>query len=103
VWCVDFHCEGVFIGVNGTPTDSESSVWHQVVVGWPGGAASSDLGFSSSCRHVATKARAEPPQTLAGRPLGPLSPMSGPLGQCVKYTPVVMMILTFGQLHFVIP
>jgi hypothetical protein len=28
---------------------------------------------------------------------------SGPLGPHVKYTPVVMMILTFGQLHFVIP
>jgi hypothetical protein len=25
------------------------------------------------------------------------------LGPCVKYTPVVMMILTFGQLYFVIP
>jgi hypothetical protein len=27
----------------------------------------------------------------------------GPLGTCVKYTPVMMMILTFGQLYFVIP
>jgi hypothetical protein len=25
------------------------------------------------------------------------------LGSHVKYTPVVIMILTFGQLHFVIP
>jgi hypothetical protein len=47
VWCVNFHCEGVFIGVNGTSTDS---------------------GFSYSCRRVAMKARAEPPQTLTGRP-----------------------------------
>jgi hypothetical protein len=39
----------------------------------------------------------------AGRPLGPLGLGSGPLGPRVKYTPVVMMILTFGQLHFVIP
>jgi hypothetical protein len=29
--------------------------------------------------------------------------VSGPLGPRVKYTPVVMMILTFDQLHFVIP
>jgi hypothetical protein len=61
------------------------------------------MAFSSSCRRVATKARAELPQTLAGRPLGPLGLGSGPLGPHVKYTPVVMMILTFGQLHFVIP
>jgi hypothetical protein len=39
---------------------------------------------------------------LTGWPLGPLSLGSGPLGPCVKYTSVVMMILTFGQLHFVI-
>jgi hypothetical protein len=39
----------------------------------------------------------------AGRPLGPLGMGSSPLGPHVKYTPVVMMILTFGQLHFVIP
>jgi hypothetical protein len=38
-----------------------------------------------------------------GRPLDPLGLGSGPLGPHVKYTPVVMMILTFGQLHFVIP
>jgi hypothetical protein len=51
---------------------------------------------------MATKARAEPPQTLASRPLGPIGMGSGPLGPRVKYTPVVMIILTFGQLHFVI-
>jgi hypothetical protein len=26
VWCVDIHHEGVFIGVNGTPTDLDKSV-----------------------------------------------------------------------------
>jgi hypothetical protein len=36
-------------------------------------------------------------------PLGPFTMGFGPLGPCVKYTPVVMMILTFGQLYFVIP
>jgi hypothetical protein len=39
---------------------------------------------------------------LAGRPLGPLGLGFGPLGSYVKYTPVVMLILTFSQLHFVI-
>jgi hypothetical protein len=34
----------------------------------------------------------------ASRPLGPFGLGFGPLGPCVKYTPVVMMILTFGQL-----
>jgi hypothetical protein len=32
----------------------------------------------------------------AGRPLGPLGLGYGPLGPHVKYTPVVMMILTVG-------
>jgi hypothetical protein len=38
----------------------------------------------------------------ASLPLGPLGLGSGPLGPHVKYNPMVMMILTFGQLHFVI-
>jgi hypothetical protein len=38
-----------------------------------------------------------------GQPMCPLGMGSGPLGPHVKYTPVMMMILTFGQLHFVIP
>jgi hypothetical protein len=38
-----------------------------------------------------------------GQPMGPFSLEFGPLGARVKYTPVVMMILTFGQLLFVIP
>jgi hypothetical protein len=36
-------------------------------------------------------------------PLGLFSLGFDPLGPRVKYTSVVMMILTFGQLHFVIP
>jgi hypothetical protein len=40
---------------------------------------------------------------LASQPLGPLGLGSGSLGPHVKYTPMVMLILTFGQLHFVIP
>jgi hypothetical protein len=85
------------MGVNGASTDLESLVWRQEVVdrpshlaSRPGGAASIDSAFSSSCRRVATKA-------------APLNLGSGPLGPHVKYTPVVIMILTFGQLHVVIP
>jgi hypothetical protein len=77
---------------------------------WPAGLVESppltfftNSGFSSSYRRVATKAQAKPPQTLAGQPLGPLGLGSGPLGPHVKYTPVVTMILTFDQLHFIIP
>jgi hypothetical protein len=51
----------VFIGVNGTSTDLERSVWHQVVAGQLGEVASIDSGFSSTCRRVATKSRAKPP------------------------------------------
>jgi hypothetical protein len=64
---------------------------------------STDSAFSS-CRRVATKVRAELPQTLADQPApGPTQPGFDPLGPHVKYTPVVIMILIFGQLHFVIP
>jgi hypothetical protein len=70
-----FTVRGVFIGVNGTSTNLERLVWHQVVAGRPshvagglGGATSIDSNFSSSCRHVKNKAQAEPPQNLAGWP-----------------------------------
>jgi hypothetical protein len=81
VWCVDFQHEGgVFIGVDGTSTDLERSVWHQVVVGRPAkrppSTFSTDSGFSFSCRRVATKARAKPPKTLAGRASHPMGPLS---------------------------
>jgi hypothetical protein len=79
--CFDIHRE-VFIGANGTPTDLDKLIWCHVVAGWPRraagrpcGSASTDSGFSSSCRCVATKARGKPPQTLAMRPApGPLQP-----------------------------
>jgi hypothetical protein len=51
---------------------------------------------------MSTMSRAEPTQTLAGWPVGPLGLGFGPLGPRVKYTPMVMLIFTFGQLHFVI-
>jgi hypothetical protein len=72
-------------------TDLERSIWHQVVAdrpshvaGLPGGATSTDSGLVDRC-------------------LGPLGLGFGPLGPRVKYTPAVIMILTFGQLYFVIP
>jgi hypothetical protein len=37
------QARGIFIGVNGTSTDLERSVWHQVVAGRTSGAASTDL------------------------------------------------------------
>jgi hypothetical protein len=112
-----FTVRGVFIVVNGTSTDLERLVWHQVVAGWPshvadrsGGAASVDSGFS----HVdawqqglrlnrLTPLSAGEGVAPASRPLGPLDLGSSPLGPHVKYTLVVMMILTFGKLDFVIP
>jgi hypothetical protein len=60
-------------------------------------------GLTLLSRCVATKSWAEPPQTMANRTLDPLGLGSGPLAPYVKYTTVGMMILTFGQLHFVIP
>jgi hypothetical protein len=43
------------------------------------------------------------PDKEFGWPAGPFSLGFGQLSPCVKYTHVVMMILTFGQLYFVIP
>jgi hypothetical protein len=34
VWCVEFHWQGVFIGVLGAVTDFIKSVIHQVMGGW---------------------------------------------------------------------
>jgi hypothetical protein len=105
--CVDFHREGGIyrgewdlhrLGEVGLAPGGGPGSW----VEQPPLTFSTDSGFSS-CRHVATKARAEPPQTLAGRPLGSLGLGSDPLSPFVKYNPVMMMILMFGQLHFVIP
>jgi hypothetical protein len=77
-----FTVRGVFIWVNGTSSDLDRSVWHQVVAGQPshvacqlGGAAPTDSGFSS-CRRVAIKARGELALTLAGR-LAPGPTMPG--------------------------
>jgi hypothetical protein len=74
VWYLDSHYEeGIYRG-EWDLHRPERSVWHQLVAGWPrhvagrlGGAASTDLGLSTSCRHVASKAWVRPPQTLAGR------------------------------------
>jgi hypothetical protein len=75
VWCINFPHERVFKGVNGTSTDLDQLGWRQAEGRQPshmadrsGGPASTDSAFSSSCRRVAIKARAEQPQTLAGRP-----------------------------------
>jgi hypothetical protein len=50
VWYLDFHHEGVFIGVNETSTNLERSIWCHVVAGQPshvagrlGGAASTNF------------------------------------------------------------
>jgi hypothetical protein len=48
VVCFDFHREGVFIGVNGTPSDLEKSVRCQVVAGQPSRLASWLIGSAST-------------------------------------------------------
>jgi hypothetical protein len=92
--CVDFHHEGVFIGLNRTSTE-----W----VDRPSPAFSTALAFLFSCRHMCMNPQAKPPQTMVSRALGPFVLGFSPLGPRVKYTLVLTMILTFGQLHFVIP
>jgi hypothetical protein len=108
---------GVFIWVNGTSIDLERSVWRQVEAGQPShmaGRVELSPPNQPSPPHVdAWQARlrsnrlkpwpADQGVGPASWPLCPLGLESGPLGPRVKYTPVVMMILIFGQLHFVIP
>jgi hypothetical protein len=67
VWCVDFHCEG---GIHRYEWDLHRLGEVGLVPGGgrPGGVASTDSGFSFSCRHVSTKAQAELSQILADWP-----------------------------------
>jgi hypothetical protein len=74
VWCVDFHREGGIykgewdhhrLGELGlAPGGGRPAKPHSWPTGWSG---IHRLGFSS-CRCMTTKARAEPCQTLVGRP-----------------------------------
>jgi hypothetical protein len=70
---------------------------------------STAMAFYSSCRTHVLKAVGQTNINhgrLAkefSRPVGPFGQGFGPLDPCVKYTPVVMMILIFGQLYSVIP
>jgi hypothetical protein len=74
---------------------------------WPVGLVERPPLTRASPRHVDAWQLRLGPNCLkpwpTGQPLGPLGIGSGPLGPHVKYTPVVMMVLTFGQHHFVIP
>jgi hypothetical protein len=67
VWYLDFHHDG---GIYRGDWDLHRLGEDSFVSGGgrPGGAASTESGFSSSCICVATKAQAGPPQTLARRP-----------------------------------
>jgi hypothetical protein len=116
VWCADFHYDG----------DIYRGEWdlHQLgevglVPG--GGRAAKPRGMFarwSRLHRLSPPTRASVPHVdvwqprigpnrlkswPTGRSLGLLGLGSGPIGPRVKYTPVVMIILTFGQLHFVIP
>jgi hypothetical protein len=117
VWYLDFHHEG------GGIYRGEWDLHHLREVGMvPGGGM--PTGWSGLHR-LSPLTRASPPHVDAwqprlgsnrlkpwsadqgvgpvGRPLCPLGLGSCPLGPHVKYTPVVMMILTFDKLHFTIP
>jgi hypothetical protein len=108
VWCLDYHHEG---GIYGGEWDLHRL--GEVGLAPGGGRAAKRRGRSavwSGLHRLSPLTQASPTRVDAWQPrLGPnrLEPWpvglgSGPLGPRVKYTPVVMMILTFGQLHFVI-
>jgi hypothetical protein len=103
-----FSHKGAYIGVEGS-LHRLGKVNLEQMDGQPTGHFSrfslpSSLGsfLVNQHRDVSTKSRAKLTQTLAGRPLGPIGLGFGPPGRRVKYTTVVMLILTSSQLHFVI-
>jgi hypothetical protein len=100
----------VFIGVNGTSTAWRGRFgagwWPASRVLWPPPTRASPRVDAWQPRHGANNLKPWPASQGVGpasQPLGPLHLGSGPLGPRVKYTPVVMMIFTFGPLQFAIP
>jgi hypothetical protein len=108
------------MGLWGTSTDLVEAVTRQLVAsrpshmaGQPGGMASTTflqhLGLPllvlTRVHKVGGQIDLIPGRSAGelGWPLGPFNLGFGPLGPHVKYTPVVIMILAFGQLHFLIP
>jgi hypothetical protein len=104
VWCVDFHREeGIYRGewdlhilgeVGLAPDGGRVAKPRSWPAGWTGLNRLS-LPTRASPRVDAWKPRLGQNRLKpwpAGRPLGPLSLGSSPLGPCVKYTPVVLMI-----------
>jgi hypothetical protein len=106
------------MGVNGTSTDLEGRFGTRRRLGgqatWPAGQVERPaLTRASPPRVDAWQPRLGPNRLKpwpaghgvgpTGRPLGSLGLGSDPLGPRVKYTPVVMLILIFGQIHFIIP
>jgi hypothetical protein len=106
--------EGVFIGSwgsrGGSSTDLVEVITHQVVAGWveripPPSPSSSRVDTcpqSLGSNRLKTWSAGQG-AGLADRQLGPFDLGFGPFNPHVKYSLVVMMILKFGQLHFVIP
>jgi hypothetical protein len=66
-----FTMRGVFIGVNGTSTDLERSVWCHVVAGWPAKPHGQPAEWSSLHR-LSPPTQASPPRVDVWQPsLGP--------------------------------
>jgi hypothetical protein len=115
VWCVNFHREGdIYRGewdihrlgeVGLAPGGGRPAKPRGRPVGWSGLHPLSQLTWASPPHVDVWQPRLGSNYLIpwpTGWPLGPLGLGSGPLGPCVKYTSAVMMILTFGQLYFVI-
>jgi hypothetical protein len=109
VWCINFYYErGIYRGEWDIHRLGEvglvlGGAWAAKPrgrpTGWRGLHRLSPLTRASPSRVDAWQPRLESNRLIPGpirRPLGPLDLGSSPLGPGVKYTPVVMMILTFG-------
>jgi hypothetical protein len=105
VWCVEFHRQGVFIGVPGAVTDLIKSVIHQVLAGlatwlaghqaWP--PPTLGLGF-----HSAASWRASPPRKLTGgHKVGPAGqPPTRPTHQWPLHTASSCQVYSRGGTYF---
>jgi hypothetical protein len=112
VWCVEFHQQGVFIGVPGAITDLIKSVIHQVLAGWPShmagrpsSAASTNsrpwVPFHRLLESVITKETHGRLQSGAGRP-GSLAgqPPTGPTRQWPLHTTSSCQVYSQGDTYF---
>jgi hypothetical protein len=101
VWCVEFHQQGVFIGVPGVVTDLNEMVIRHVLAGWLSSTASTDsrhrVPFHRLLESVTTKKTHERLQSGASRPR---SVTTWPTCQWPLHTVSSCQVYSWGDTYF---